>query len=460
MIAFKHLRSIYEALPFVITWPLCFIPFGLVAGKSYRKVLCQGLSFDVADADTIEAIKEQRLRSTLEYACAHVPAYRPYANVLEQHKRASDALIEFPLIDKDELKARFNDFVSDEISDIPHYKCTTGGTSGNQLELLLDDHSQSVEMGFMHRQWSRVGYSPRCRKATFRGVEFPHLSKNVYWQKNPVYNELQFSPFHLSLNTVELYWKRLLSYRPKFLHGYPSAIVYLAELAKDIGKDGRSLNLKAILLGSEGMIDGQRETLEHFFGCRVYSWYGHSERLILAGECENCDAYHVIPDYGYCEILDKSGKPVDVGERGELVGTTFLNRSMVLIRYKTGDSAVKLDSECSCGRYWQKFDNVQGFRDQQLIIGSDGSRISLAAINVHGECFSNVNFYQYYQIKPGMLEIRIVPGKNYGANDESAILAAHKSKVGDNLCISVVLVPEMKLSPGGKYLRLVRESAE
>ena len=156
-------------------------------------------------------------------------------------------------------------------------------TSGNQLNFFVDDDSQSVEMGFMHRQWARVGYTTRHRKATFRGVPFPNLNEGVYWQHNPIYNELQFSPFHMSEANLGSYVEQILAFSPTYLHGYPSAIDVLAEYVLRHELTPKLQAIKAIFLGSEGVTKQQRERMKRAFGSRVYSWYGHSERVILAG---------------------------------------------------------------------------------------------------------------------------------------------------------------------------------
>src|SRR5690606_5082270 len=111
------------------------------------------------------------LAKVLGFAVREVPAYRRLKNAVERY-RPLDALKEFPVLEKDDVQRRPEEFLPASFERIPHYETATGGTSGNQLKIFLDDDSQSVEMAFMHRQWARVGYSPRHRKATFRGVPF------------------------------------------------------------------------------------------------------------------------------------------------------------------------------------------------------------------------------------------------------------------------------------------------
>jgi phenylacetate-CoA ligase len=437
--------------------PVRWVPFQLWAGRAYRATLARAAQFDSADRATIRALQACDLRRMLDYAVEQVPAYRPLREKV--HRLGPfEALKEFPLIDKDSLQHDRTQYLPRDFESIPHYECTTGGTTGNQLKFYLENDSQSVEIAFMHRQWARVGYSPRSRKATFRGVEFRNLRDSVYWQENPIYNELQFSPFHMSEKTLAAYVDRMFRYRPHFLHGYPSAIALLAGYVTRHGIDMRPLGLGAILLGSEGIEPGQREAIAKAFSARPYSWYGHSERLILGGECETSEAYHHIPDYGILEIIDDEGSPVtEPGQEGELVGTSLRNRAMPLIRYRTGDRARLLEARCTCGRQFERFDRVQGRWQQEYVIGKSGSRISIAALNVHGPFYDKVLRYQYVQRRPGVMELRLMTESGFSDGDMENLKRAFSVRAGAELDVMIARVDNIPLTARGKLRRLLQE---
>jgi phenylacetate-coenzyme A ligase PaaK-like adenylate-forming protein len=458
MSRYESRRLLYDRMPAWVKSPVRWVPFGLVAGASYRRVVARGPEIDRLGRSELRAYQERALAEVLRFAVEQVPAYRRLRALVERHK-AFDALKEFPLLAKDDLQGNLANYLPRDFDRRPHYECTTGGTSGNQLKFFVDDDSQSVETAFMHRQWARVGYTPRCRKATFRGVDFSGLRDGVFWKANPVYNELQFSPFHMSDGTLGAYWEQLERYRPQFLHGYPSAISLLAGWVERSGVSGRSLGLRAVLLGSEGLEPGQRELVERAFGARAYSWYGHSERVILGGECEVCSAYHQFPDYGALEFIGDGGEPVTgPGQRGELVGTGLLNRSLPLIRYRTGDRARLLPPECECGRAFDRFDEVEGRWEQDYVIGAGGAKISIAALNMHGPLFDRVARYQYYQKAPGAMDLRVVPAPGFDESDAAALAEAYRRKVGDGVAVRVVVVSEIPLTARGKLKRLVQET--
>jgi phenylacetate-CoA ligase len=455
--SFSHRRRVYEELPDFFKRGVGWVPFAWMAGKHYRRVLGQGSRIDRMSREDVRQLQEERLGQLLVFACDQVPAYRPLRPIVER-LRPMEALKAFPFVDKKQVQERFPDYVPRDIERIAHWECTTGGTSGNQLRFFLDDKSPAIENAFIHRLWARVGYTTRSRKATFRGTTFPDLEGQVYWKPNPIYRELLFSPFHMGPTTLGRYVDQLLRFRPEFLHGYPSAIQLLAEhvLRERIALD--ELRLKAVLLASEAPVPGQREVLEAAFGCRVFSWYGHSERVILGGECERTSTYHQFPDYGILEVVDERGNAVEEeGGRGELVGTGLNNESMPLIRYRTEDWAVRRDHRCSCGRAFDRFDQVEGRWLQEYVIGRSGSRISPSALNLHGPVLEHVLRYQYHQREAGVMEVRLMVSDAFSNVDLEQLTRAFADRVGSELEIRPRIVSEIALTPRGKLPRLIQE---
>lgn len=447
---FSLKRQIYESMPGWLKAPVGWVPFGWLAGRAYREVYARGPRIDAMTREQIRAYQERELGRMLRYAVEQVPAYAAYRSAVERYAPL-EALREFPLLVKDDLQSRFEKFLPRDIDRISHYEISTGGTSGNQLRFFVDDVSQAVETAFVHRLWSRVGYTPSRRKATFRGVSFSGLRPGVFWQGNPVYRELQFSPFHLSEANLPAYIERLRRYRPEYLHGYPSAIDLVAGYILRNNLEGSLSGIRAAFLVSEGFTEQQRERIEAAFRTRVFSFYGHSERLVMGGECEENDSYHHFPDYGVLEIIDAEGRRAEKeGERGEIVGTTLLNRSMPLIRYRTGDLATRLEARCACGRCHDRFGEVEGRWKHDMIVGKSGAHISVAALNMHGPMFDRVVRYQYFQEKPGELLIRILPAPGFSDKNAQAIREAYEEKVKDEVDLVVRVVDDIPLTNRGK----------
>ena len=119
-------------------------------------------------------------------------------------------------------------------------------------------------------------------------------------------------------------------------------------------------SIQAILCTSENIYPGQRELLEEVFQCRVYTFYGHAERVVSAGECEKSTYYHVFPEYGIMELIKEGGKTAQSdGDSGIIVGTGLTNYIMPLIRYRTDDIGVYTNEKCSCNREYQLLKEVE-----------------------------------------------------------------------------------------------------
>jgi len=452
---YSLLKTSYDHAPLLLKKMVCCIPYRYIAGGGYRRTvrLCDRL--DHMSRDEVLFHQQTRLQELLEFVVEEVPFYRHLRRAVERFN-PFDALKEFPLLSKAAVQQHADVLVPDCLECIPHHRGTTGGSTGNQLVILEDESVYAREKGYIHAQWRRVGYAPGCRKATFRGVPFHRITDSCFWQENPIHNELQFSPFHMSEDNLQHYIRKLLVYKPQFLHGYPSAIDVLAEYVLRHELTSALPRIQAALLVSEACSEAQRQRIEAAFRTCVYTFYGHSERTVLGGECEKSHCYHALPTYGVLEILDESGDSCEAGESGEIVGTGFLKRAMPLIRYRTDDVAMREPYQCECGRCWDRFSHVLGrWTLEGVIVGKSGARISAAALNVHGDVFANVVRYQYYQSKRGELEIHIIPNVRFRECDRESIRIAHEQKLWGEVRVRVVPVRHIALTPSGKQRRVV-----
>lgn len=395
-----------------------------------------------------------QLRKLLSYTVKNVPFY---SNI----KLTGDPLKDikrFPIVTKDIIQENLSSLISKDMARYNTHLVTTGGTSGRQLRFYLDNSAYAREWAFIITLWERAGYKLGDKVASIRGVEFRRASKEVYWQHQPIYNALELSPFHMNSKTLPLYVQRIKEWRPRFIHGYPSAITILAKYilnnqVEDLPRIG------AILLCSEDIYPEQRKLLEKAFEARIFSWYGQSEKVILAGECEFTHVYHISPEYGCMELLGKDESVIEEpGGEGELVGTGFLNYAMPFIRYRTGDYA-KLSKEqvCACGRHHTLIEDVKGRWLQEMVVGKHGSLISLTALNIHGGELNKVYNFQFFQDKPGEVTLMLKVDKGFTKEDEKGIIMAFKRKVGNELDIVIEKVNEIELSSLGKTAFLIQK---
>jgi phenylacetate-CoA ligase len=448
-----RLRTLYDGAPLWVRRTARAVPFGWRIGPVYRRTLRFLLESDRWPAEALAVYQDERLGALLDGAIRNVPAYGRYRPLLG--KPARSILREIEPVSKPEIQADPERYLDPTVPASALYETSTGGTSGRPLRILLERNGFQVEWAFMVAQWMRAGYRPGMRKATFRGVAFPG---GQLWQENPVYDELQFSPFAMSEANLPRYAARLAAYAPDFLYGYPSALSLLARYY-EAHPEPAPPPVRALLCGSENVREGQREFLERVFKARFYSWYGMSEKVILAGECEGSTLYHAFPQYGVTEILDGRGALSDApGAEGELVGTGFMNGAMPFIRYRLGDHARIEGFGCAhCGRAHLLLGPVRGRWIQEMVVGRTGAKISLTALNMHGKVFDGVRRFQFHQKEAGRVILRLVAASSLGEADMARIKDALEKKTGDEVAWSVETVSELPLSPRGKGVFLVQE---
>jgi phenylacetate-CoA ligase len=88
-------------------------------------------------------------------------------------------------------------------------------------------------------------------------------------------------------------------------------------------------------------LPGVRLRIEEGFGARCYDHAGLTEAGPFGYPCTEGGGMHVYDDEFVCEILDTGLRPVEPGERGELVLTPLRRTGFPVLRYRTGDVVVR-----------------------------------------------------------------------------------------------------------------------
>lgn len=409
---------------------------------------------DKWNSDKLLNYQKKELKKILEHAVKHVKFYScislfsndPFKN-----------LEKFPIIDKETIQENMKVFMADNIPRKNSYYVTTGGTSGNPFGFYLDNAVYGKEWAFVMTGWKRIGFKPGDKVVSFRGVEFKNANKGIFWQDNPIYNFFEMSPFHMNDENIPKYIEKIKKFKPKYLHGYPSAISLLADFVKEHNYDFPSI--KAVLAVSENVYPAQRELIQSTFNTRLFSFYGMSEKVIMAPECEYDYRYHAFPEYGITELVDTTGNPVEMGTRGELVGTSFFNYCLPFIRYRTGDSAILSKQECKCGRNHLLLKELIGRGSKEILVGKSGTRIPFNAlyIAIHSDVFSHIFRFQFHQKNPGEIMIRIVPKKSFSEINKKKLIRSINQRVGDDLIVEIKIVENIELTQRGKFKLLIQD---
>jgi phenylacetate-coenzyme A ligase PaaK-like adenylate-forming protein len=429
--------------------------------------------------DEIVADQEASLATLLRHAIASSPFHRDRLG-----RRASwrvNELPQIPVMRKEDLVASFESVVADRrltLATLAEHAAamhgedpllfeefrvlTTGGTSGvttyvpfdraSWLSVLAPPFSFSLERGFKPRLF------PRRRVALISAGGPLHMTnRTAASNRSPVFAQLR-----LDVTTpLAQISAELDRFRPELISGYPSVIAALAaeQLA---GK----LNISPHLISctSEQLTAGARTTIRKAW-TEPFDIYSTTETGgMLAIECDAHEGLHLREDTCIVEVVDEEDRPVPDGERGSaLLVTSWLNRTLPLIRYRIEDSVLVSSDPCPCGRATRRILELGGRREDTLKLPGIGGGMVPVHPNHFEEAIEKRQEVAQYQVvhRADAITVAIVERAGGGSEwtDELAgDLGARLRALGaDPPPIRVELVEELSRpdTPGAK-LRVVR----
>jgi phenylacetate-CoA ligase len=414
-----------------------------ISGRIIRNELIRNQEFirymklleerDGLDQAKIEENQLSQLKEILKYAYYNVPYYQELFNTIhfDPEKLTEFRQIEIiPFLTREIITDNFDKLISKKKVKHGYYVGTTGGSSGLPLKFLLDFDSVYREAAFIYYYRRKLGYNLDDRLITFRQVKFG----DKLWTSNPMYNEIHFFPMKLSKATIGDYAKKINEYKPDYLNGYLSSIWYFAKLLEEYGMS-LDFKLKGIFLISENLDTNQRNFIEHFFKVKSSTFYGHSERCVIAEETIP-GRYRFDPYYGYTEQIRIDDNNYSI------VGTGFLNRTMPLIRYKTDDTCSRDDQYYSIGG---KRSSVIG------LYGINNEFLPSTAFDLEDPVFRNIMQYQLIQNEKGKADLLIIVNKIFNETDLVNIRKQINYQTKGIIKIEVKIVNNLILTPRGKY---------
>lgn len=403
--------------------------------------------------EELDALRQVSLHRTLLSAIAKLPCYRQIPNrfavtqsveVLQQH---------FPIISKETLLENPDKLYPNAGKPRP-WNCIgrTSGTTGTPLSVFRSPKSVLMENAFLRRHWEWGGYRHGMPRATIRGDMIVPLDRTAppFWFWNRYNNQLLISSRHLRDACVDAIIDELERFSPAMLQAYPSTAFTLAQF---MAQRDRHLCIPVVFTASEPLYPHQRELIAERFGARVMDMYGMAERVAFASECEY-GSLHLNPDYSHVELVDADGQPAQ--DEGYVVGTTFHNLAMPLVRYRLSDRTRWISGRCRCGRSFPMIEPVSG-KLEDRIFGSDGACVSPSVLTFAFKGVQNIKQSQVAQVAPEAWEIRLVPAPAFGMDDRCKLVDNIHRLVDPGVNVRVVLREEIARTAAGKFRWVVNE---
>lgn len=399
-------------------------------------------------ADQLRDFLNRRVSAFVQHAADSVPYYRDLfarEGIDPRSITSVDDLSALPLLDKHTVQDRLPEFISEAISKNQLLPNETSGSTGTGLKFYMTKQATREQWAVWWRHRLRHGITLGTPAAIFRGIALVPIDQDrpPFWRWNGAESQLYVSGNHINEDTAGAIVDELNRRNVPWLHGNPSAISLFASLMIDAG---RHLDhpVRWITLGSEQVLDHQREKIETAFGVRPTQHYGVAEAVGNISEDPDGVLY-VDEDFAAVEFLDTNEPGV-----AAVAGTNLSNPAFPLLRYKAEDTVEVEGVRDQRGR--RRVESINGRTDDYVLL-PNGSKIGRLDFLFKGQ--RNVRQAQIRQSRVGALTLRIVRGPSYSDEDEAKILSIARARISADTEIDFEYVNAIERTSRGKMRYVV-----
>jgi phenylacetate-CoA ligase len=207
---------------------------------------------------------------------------------------------------------------------------------------------------------------------------------------------IEVNPMYLAFFDTKSKIEHLVKYNPDCLMATPAYLSRITVVCEEMGIDPRKdiSNLRNIVLSTENFPPQWAREMQKIWGAAVQDCYGSSQIGTNYGyTCSQGSApegregfYHLSDHLVLVEVLNpETNEPVQYGEEGEPVVSTFGREASPLLRFRSSDKVRLLPPEpCDCGRTSRRWEigNIARYDDM----------IKMKGINVWPAAVSDVLF--------------------------------------------------------------------
>lgn len=331
----------------------------------------------------------QQLKEFLSHSTETTSFYREYKNAQD--------LSEFPVVPKQLIKERYDDFLSSAYNRKSLLPRRTSGSYGTPFTFWVTPSKRARQLAEIIHFSHRAGFEIGMRHA------YTLVEKKPWW-KRFMQNEITLDPTYLSPERLESHRKEILRQRIEFLIGYPSVIAPIAETCAAHGDNPASFCLQGVICIAEPLHEDVRARIKEVFGCDVLSRYATLELGVLAQQLRGERSFVANTATFHIEVLALNrDAPAPHGELGRIVVTDLYSHAMPLIRYDTGDLGV-----ASSANGVLTLARVEG-RQVEAVFSTAGVRVSpMSIINETEGNIAGVVQYQFIQKSAKQYLLRLV----------------------------------------------------
>ncbi len=409
--------------------------------------------------DRLETWRRDRLREFLTRIGASVPYYRKLFGALAFDPRGLREVADLaalPLTDKPTLRAAGDALRAEDAGPLSRYN--TGGSSGEPLIFYIGKARKSHDVGAKWRvtRWWGVDIGDPEIVIWGSPIELGAQDR-VRLLRDRLLRTTLLPAFEMSAARLDGFVAAIRARRPKMLFGYPSALSLIARHAESRGIALDGLGIKVAFVTSERLYDDQRTTISRVFGCPVANGYGARDAGFLVHECPH-GGMHLQAEDIIIETVGADGRPTAPGTPGEIVVTHLATHEFPFLRYRTGDVGVLSDKTCACGRTLPLMQEIQG-RTTDFVVAADGTILHGLALIYTVRDLPGVERFKIVQHTREHVEVFVVAGPPFGAQDEARIVRDYKARLGQGVRVDIRRVEAIATEKSGKYRYVVSHVA-
>jgi phenylacetate-CoA ligase len=403
--------------------------------------------------DVLERHRLTRLKQLLAYAGRHVPYYRSLFKEIAFDPAAMTNIADLrhlPLLTKPLI--RTNNLKSEIAGPLKRYN--TGGSSGEPLVFYMGREriSHDVAAKWRATRWWRLDIGDPEIVVWGSPIELGSQDRARLIRDKLLRSQL-LPAFEMSPTRLDDFIRKIRSFRPRMIFGYPSALAHIARHAQASGQRLDDVGIRVAFVTSERLYDEQREHIAAAFGCAVANGYGGRDAGFIAHECPY-GGMHISAEDIIVEIVDASGRVLPPGEAGEIVVTHMATREFPFIRYLTGDVGVLDEEACECGRGLPMLKEIQG-RTSDFVVASDGTLMHGLALIYVVRDLPGIEKFKIIQETKQLTRIILVTGSEFTESLVRTIETGFKARLGEDVRVVVERASEIPPEASGKFRYVV-----
>lgn len=315
---------------------LSYFPFRYVnVGREFHIWLHKFEQMKSMDYGQIRQAQLQAMKEIVKLAYEQTVFYK---RLYDSHGFHPDMLQDFsdveriPIIHKEDVRMHGKEMVVSKYSPEKLKKLGTSGTTGTSLTLYTNRTVEQREWAAICYQWANVGYKPGDGRVEFRGA----LPSSKLYILDKYSRTLKINTTSITEHNIKEILEAILASGYEYLYGFPSALAMFAKFLVDQQLTAL-YQPKAVLLACEMVHDYQVHLIGSVFSrSKLFAHYGQTEKAALGGWMNDSRAYYFLPLYSYVEQNP---------DTSAIIGTSFLNDVMPLIRYELTDAASPFDQQ-------------------------------------------------------------------------------------------------------------------